>query len=62
MRLSACWQALGPGSRLDQRDHARLLPRAPAKGGGVCERDALAAGCGVGRVVAGRAGAGDDCG
>ena len=47
-----------PGCRrgLDQRDDARLLPRAAAKGGGVFERDdARAAGCGVGRVVAGRA-------
>jgi len=43
-----------PGCRrgLDQRDDARLLPRAAAKGGGVFERDdARAAGCGVGRVV-----------
>jgi hypothetical protein len=70
LRLSTCWQAMGlPGAAadedwtvMDQRDDARLLPCAAAKGGGVRERDALAAGCCVGRVVAGRAGAGDDCG
>ena len=64
MSLRTCWRALRQRRRrgLDQRDDARLLPLAAAKGGGVRERDALAAGCGVGRVVAGRAGAGDDCG
>jgi len=45
------WQASagapGSGRRLDQRDDARLLVRAAAKGGGVCERDARAAWCGV---------------
>ena len=41
---------------LDQHDDTRLVLRAAAKGGGVCEwDDARKAGCGVGRVVAGRA-------
>ena len=56
MRLLA--SAGTPGGRrrgLDQCSDARILPRAAAKGGGVCERDARAAGCGVGRLVAGRA-------
>ncbi len=62
MLASARAPSSGRPRGLDRRDDARLLPRAAAKGCGVCERDALAAGCGVGRVVAGRAGAGDDCG
>jgi hypothetical protein len=48
--------APGSGRRLDQRDDTRLLVRAAAKGGGVCQRDTRTAWCGVGRVVAGRAG------
>ena len=68
--LNICFEHMlasagAPGRRrgLDQRDDARLLPHAAAKSGGVCERDdESAAGCGVGRVVARRAGAGDDCG
>jgi hypothetical protein len=42
--------APGRGSRrgLDQRDNDRLLPRAVAKGGGVCERDVFAAAVTVG--------------
>jgi hypothetical protein len=56
MRLLA--SAGAPGGRrrgLDQCNDARILARAAAKGGGVCEWDARAAGCGVGRLVARRA-------
>jgi hypothetical protein len=56
IRLSTCWRALGLPAVAADEDWTntitlcRLLSRAAAKGGGVCERDALASGCGVGRA------------
>ena len=59
MRLSTCWRALGLPAEAADWTNAMTLDYLRVQQQKVA---AFAAWCGVGRVVAGRAGAGDDCG